>query len=171
MGMRSRSSPPSPVVSRPVAVPVIRVQTTPFDVGAELARLTSGRHDVGGVGCFVGVVRDTPDGLLALTLEQYPGMTEQALRSIAIDAVDRFDLLGCTVIHRHGRLGLGEPIVLVVAASAHRQPALDATAFLIDWLKTQAPFWKQEHAADGSSRWVEARAEDDAAAARWRERH
>ena len=153
-----------------MAEPVVRVQTGPFDVSVELTRLTSGRHDVGGVGCFVGIVRNTADGLAALTLEQYPGMTERTLEAIATEAVGRFDLLGCTVIHRHGRLGLGEPIVLVLAASAHRTRALDATAFLIDWLKTQAPFWKQEHAADGTSRWVEARVEDDAAAARWRER-
>lgn len=147
--------------------PVVRVQTGPFDVGSELARLCNGRHDVGGVGCFVGIVRDTADGLVALTLEQYPGMTDRALMEIAADTVARFDLLGCTVIHRHGRLGLGEPIVLVLTASAHRQAALDATAFLIDWLKTKAPFWKQEHGVDGSAHWVEARAEDDAAAARW----
>jgi len=150
-----------------VVEPAIRVQTGPFDIGVELARLTAGRNDVGGVGCFVGIVRDTAAGIVALTLEQYPGMTERALTAIAADAVDRFALLGCTVIHRHGRLVLGEPIVLVLAASAHRQPALDATAFLIDWLKTQAPFWKQEHGVDGSARWVEARVEDDAAAARW----
>ena len=150
-----------------MADPVIRVQTRPFDVGAELAALTGGRHDVGGVGCFIGLVRDTAAGLEALTLEQYPGMTARALRDIAVDAMGRFALLGCTVIHRHGRLGLGEPIVLVLTASAHRQPALEATAFLIDWLKTRAPFWKQEHGADGQSRWVDARAEDDAAAARW----
>ena len=142
--------------------PAIRVQTGPFEIGVELARLTAGRHDVGG-----GIVRDTAARITALTLEQYPGMTERALTAIAADAVDRFALLGCTVIHRHGRLVLGEPIVLVLAASAHRQPALDATAFLIDWLKTQAPFWKQEHGVDGSARWVEARVEDDAAAARW----
>ncbi len=161
--MRSRSFPRSRV-----AEPAIRVQTGPFDLSAELARLTTGGSDVGGVGCFVGLVRDTAEGLTALTLEQYPGMTERALRDIATTAMARFDLLGCTVIHRHGRLALGAPIVLVLTASAHRQPALDSTSFLIDWLKTQAPFWKQEHARDGSARWVEARAEDDAAAARWR---
>lgn len=143
------------------------MQPGPFDTGAELARLTAGRSDVGGVGAFVGLVRDTPDGLTALTLEHYPGMTERALAAIATDAVARFGLLGCTVIHRHGRLSLGEPIVLVLTASAHRQSALEAVAFLIDWLKTQAPFWKQEHRADGAAPWVAARAEDDAAAARW----
>lgn len=150
-----------------VADPAVRVQTGPFDLSAELSHLTAGRSDVGGVGCFVGLVRDTPEGLAALTLEQYPGMTARALTDIATTAMERFSLLGCTVIHRHGRLELGAPIVLVLTASAHRQPALDATSFLIDWLKTQAPFWKQEHLADGSARWVAARADDDTAAARW----
>ncbi len=160
--MKSPSSPPSPV-----AEPTIHVQTAPFDVGASLAALTHGHHDIGGIGCFIGLVRDTPEKLTALTLEQYPGMTERALHTIATQAITRFALLGCTIIHRHGRLALGEPIVLVLTASAHRQPALDATAFLIDWLKTRAPFWKQEHAADGTSRWVDAQPDDDAAAARW----
>ena len=145
----------------------IRVQPGPFDPGAELLRLTAGRHDVGGVGCFVGVVRDEGGTLDALTLEHYPGMTERALQAIADEAVARFALLGCTVIHRHGRLAPGEAIVLVLATSAHRQPALDATGFLIDWLKTRAPFWKQEHRADGAAAWVDARTEDDTAAGRW----
>jgi molybdopterin synthase catalytic subunit len=145
----------------------VRVQTQDFDVGAEFAALTDGRHDVGGIGCFVGVVRDDGKGLAALTLEQYPAMTQRALETIAAEAERRWALLGCTVIHRHGRMVAGENIVLVLAAAAHRQPALDATGFLIDWLKTSAPFWKKEEFADGSAAWVEARAADDQAAARW----
>ncbi len=145
----------------------VRVQAAPFDAGAEMAALLGGRTDVGGVGCFVGVVRG--GGIRAMTLEHYPGMTERALQAIAAEAEARWELLGCTVIHRYGRLLPGDPIVLVLAASRHRQAALDATAFLIDWLKTRAPFWKQEERADGSAGWVEAREADDAAAARWQE--
>jgi molybdopterin synthase catalytic subunit len=145
------------------------VQEAPFDVGAELAALTAGRADVGGIGVFVGTVRDSAQGrpITAMTLEHYPGMTERALAAIVAEAEARWPLAGCTVIHRVGRLTPGEGIVLVAAASAHRQAALEATAFLIDWLKTRAPFWKQEEFADGTAEWVAARAEDDAAAARW----
>ena len=145
----------------------VRVQTEDFDVGAEFGALTAGRHDIGGVGCFVGTVRNDGNRLAALTLEQYPAMTRPALERIAAEAERRWSLLGCTVIHRHGRLLPGANIVLVLAASAHRQPALDATGFLIDWLKTSAPFWKKEEFADGTAVWVDARKEDDAAAARW----
>lgn len=147
----------------------VRVQPEPFDVGREMAALIAGRTDIGGIGCFVGVVRGKagPDALGAMTLEHYPGMTEKALRAIAAEAETRWDLLACTVVHRVGRLEPGDPIVLVLAGSAHREPALAATAFLIDWLKTRAPFWKQEQFASGTAHWVEARAEDDAAAARW----
>ena len=148
----------------------VRVQTEDFDIGAECAAITAGRTEIGGIGCFIGTVRASPPGeraLAAMTLEQYPGMTQRALEKIAAEAERRWNLLGCTVIHRHGRLELGANIVLVIAAAAHRQAALDATSFLIDWLKTKAPFWKQEHFADGSANWVEAKATDDAAAARW----
>lgn len=147
----------------------IRVQHEPFDAGQEIARLTAGRTDIGGLGCFVGTVRGQvgPAALASMTLEHYPGMTETSLQRIAAEAETRWHLLGCTVIHRVGRLEPGDPIVLVLTASAHREPALAATAFLIDWLKTRAPFWKQEQFADGAKRWVEARAEDDDAAARW----
>lgn len=105
--------------------------------------------------------------MLAMTLEHYPGMTERALDGICREAEARWPLLGCTVLHRVGRLLPGEGIVLVLAASAHRQAALDATGFLIDWLKTKAPFWKREEYADGASGWVEAREADEAAAGRW----
>lgn len=152
----------------------IKVQTEDFDVGAELAALLAGRTDIGGIGCFVGVVRDNAvqsrNGSMAvtgMTLEHYPGMTERAIAGIAADAAQRWPLLGCTVIHRVGFLGPGENIVLVIAASAHRQAALDATGFLIDWLKTKAPFWKRENFADGVVAWVDAREEDAAATSRW----
>lgn len=148
----------------------VRVQTEDFDIGAECAALTAGRADIGGIGCFIGTVRAAlPEqrAIAALTLEQYPGMTQRALETIAAEAERRWSLLGCTVIHRHGRLELGANIVLVIAAAAHRQAALDATSFLIDWLKTKAPFWKQEHFADGATTWVEAKSTDDTAAARW----
>jgi molybdopterin synthase catalytic subunit len=146
----------------------ISVQTEGFDIGAEFAALTAGRSDIGGIGCFVGTVRsNAQDRVAAMTLEHYPAMTVPAITHITEEAERRWNLLGCTVIHRIGRLTPGENIVLVLAAAAHRQPALDATAFLIDWLKTKAPFWKKEEFPDGVSNWVEAREADDAAAARW----
>ena len=144
----------------------VLVQESPFDMGAETAALSAGRTDVGGIASFLGVCRGD-DGLAAMVLEHYPGMTERAITRIAAEAEARWPLTGCTVIHRVGRILPGEPIVLVLAASAHRAAALEACAFLIDWLKTKAPFWKREEFAAGSDRWVEARAEDDAAAARW----
>lgn len=144
----------------------LRVQEADFDVSAELAALTAGRTDIGGIGCFLGVVR-SGGKLAAMSLEHYPGMTERAIRGITDEAERRWNLLGCTVVHRVGRLTPGAQIVLVLAAAAHRAEALEATAFLIDWLKTKAPFWKREEFADGSGQWVEARDTDDAAAARW----
>jgi molybdopterin synthase catalytic subunit len=148
----------------------IKVQTEDFEIGAELAAMTAGRTDIGGIGCFVGLVRDNAvvgASVVAMTLEHYPGMTERAIAQIAEAAELRWALLGCTVIHRVGRLVAGDNIVLVLAAAAHRQAALDATAFLIDWLKTKAPFWKREEFSDGSGTWVEAKAADESAAARW----
>jgi molybdopterin synthase catalytic subunit len=151
---------------------MVRVQTAPFDVSAEIAALCAGRADIGGIGCFVGTVRDHAGGraITAMTLEHYPGMTERAMAAMADEAGARWALLGCTLVHRVGRLAPGEAIVLVLAASAHRQAALDATSFLIDWLKTSAPFWKKEQFVDGGEAWVEAREADEAAAARWTER-
>ncbi len=148
---------------------MIRVQTQDFDIGAEFRALTAGHTDIGGIGSFIGTVRANTSGLQleSLTLEHYPAMTERAIAAIVAEAEQRWALLGCTVIHRVGRMRPGENIVLVLTASAHRQAALDATAFLIDWLKTKAPFWKQEAFADGSATWVDARESDDAAAARW----
>ncbi len=147
----------------------VRVQTQDFDVGAELAALTGGRTDIGGIGAFVGTVRDAAGGrtIVAMTLEHYPGMTEQAMAGIAAEAERRWQLLGCTLVHRVGRLEPGANIVLVLAAAAHRQAALDATGFLIDWLKTRAPFWKKEVFRDGGEAWVAARDDDGVAAARW----
>jgi molybdopterin synthase catalytic subunit len=145
----------------------IKVQTEDFDVGAEIAALTAGRSDIGGIGCFVGVVRDNGQSVTGMTLEHYPGMTERAIARIAEQAAERWPLLACTIIHRVGPLRLGDNIVLVIAASAHRQAALDATAFLIDWLKTKAPFWKREDLTTGEGVWVEAREADDAAALKW----
>jgi molybdopterin synthase catalytic subunit len=148
----------------------IQVQTEDFDVGAEIATLTEGRTEIGGIGCFIGTVRDNHRGqrLAALCLEHYPAMTERAIARIVAEAEQRWPLLGCTVIHRVGRLEPGANIVLVLGASAHRQAALDAVAFLIDWLKTKAPFWKKEEFASGEQAWVEARDTDETAAARWR---
>ena len=144
----------------------ILVQEALFDMATESAALTSGRTDIGGVASFLGVCRGD-DGLAAMVLEHYPGMTERALGRIAAEAEARWPLTGCTVIHRVGRILPGEPIVLVLTASAHRAAALESCAFLIDWLKTKAPFWKREEFADGDARWVAAKNEDDAAAARW----
>lgn len=142
----------------------IRVQAEDFDPGAELARLHTGRDDIGAVASFVGLVRG--GDIVAMTLEHYPGMTERQLRAVADQATTRWPLEAVTVVHRHGRLLPGDRIVLVAVASAHRAAAFEACAFLMDWLKTQAPFWKREETAAGA-RWVEAKAADDAAAARW----
>jgi molybdopterin synthase catalytic subunit len=146
---------------------VIRVQREAFDVGAELAALTAGRTDIGALASFVGLVRDHADAAItAMTLEHYPGMTEKKLAEIEAAANARWPLQASLIVHRYGRMLPGEPIVLVATASPHRAAALEACAFLIDWLKTQAPFWKLEETAE-ASRWVEARSGDDQAAARW----
>jgi molybdopterin synthase catalytic subunit len=147
-------------------MPRILVQEAPFDVAAEMAALTASRTDIGAMASFTGICR-ADDGLSAMVLEHYPAMTERALARIAEEAMARWPLTGCTVIHRVGRLTPGESIVLVLAASAHRAAALEACAFLMDWLKTKAPFWKREEPAECAPRWVEAREADDEAAARW----
>ncbi|MEW5892013.1 MAG: molybdopterin synthase catalytic subunit MoaE [Pseudomonadota bacterium] len=148
----------------------ISVQTAAFDLNAEVAALYAANPKVGAVASFLGLVRDVNagDGVTALTLEHYPGMTEKALARIVEEAQARWDILDCTVIHRVGELKPTEPIVLVAVASSHRQDAFAACAFIMDYLKTQAPFWKKEMTPDGE-RWVEARESDEAAAARWRE--
>lgn len=149
---------------------MVRVQAEPFDVGAELGRFAARGGDVGGVASFVGLVRGEHGGepVTAMTLEHYPGMTERELGAIEAEARRRWPLIDSLVIHRFGRMRPGEPIVLVATASAHRRAALEACAFLIDWLKTKAPFWKLEE-GPGGERWVAARASDDEAAGRWKE--
>lgn len=143
----------------------VRVQPGDFDPAAELARLEA--LPVGAVASFTGLVRGD-DGLAAMTLEHYPAMTETALGAIAGEAARRWPLAGLIIVHRHGRLVPGDRIVFVGTASARRGAALESCAFLIDWLKTDAPFWKREEWGDGSARWVEARCEDDAARQKWR---
>lgn len=149
----------------------IAVQTAPFDVGVEIARLHADpTHAPGGIGCFVGIVRGGGEPALeALELEHYAGMTEAMLAEIASAAIERFALSDCTLIHRVGRLAPGEPIVLVLAAARHRAAALDANRMLIDWLKTEAPFWKREVFVDGSARWIEPDEADRRAADSWRD--
>ena len=151
---------------------MIRVQTEDFDVGAELGALTAGNTNVDALASFVGLVRDLSEGatVSAMTLEHYPGMTEKQLARIEAEARARWPLDDVLVIHRYGRLEPGDRIVLVATASAHRTAALESCAFLIDWLKTKAPFWKLEETPAGPQ-WVEARDSDDAAAARWTPRN
>ena len=141
----------------------ISVQAEDFDLGTEVKKLY-GSTSIGAVASFVGVVRDVP-----MTLEHYPGMTEKALARIAEEASARWKVLDCTVIHRYGALQPGDQIVLVAVASAHRGDAFAACEFIMDYLKTQAPFWKKEQRA-GAESWVEARASDDQAAERWQAR-
>jgi len=147
---------------------MIRVQQDDFDVGAEIARLTDGNHAVGGLAVFVGLVRDMANdaAIGAMTLEHYPGMTEKAIAQIVDEAKGRWKIIDCSVIHRIGELHPGDPIVLVVVASSHRGDAFAACEFIMDYLKSQAPFWKKEATPDGA-RWVDARVSDAAAAARW----
>lgn len=148
---------------------MIRVQAEDFDVGAELARLTDGKTHIGGIVTFTGLVRDFAGdaSVGAMTLEHYPGMTERMLADIEQEAGRRWPLDASLIVHRYGTLQPGDRIVLVITASAHRKAAFEAAEFLIDWLKTKAPFWKREAGPDGG-RWVEAKADDDRAADRWR---
>jgi molybdopterin synthase catalytic subunit len=146
----------------------VRLQREPFDAAAETERLTRGRADIGAVVTFTGLCRGTEDGapIAALTLEHYPGMAEAEIARHVEEAERRWSLFGVTVIHRHGRIAPGEGIVLVVTASSHRQDAFAAAEFLMDYLKTRAPFWKQIESATGAN-WVEAKQSDDSAAERW----
>ena len=150
----------------------VSVQEADFDAGAEIATLTAGRDDVGAVASFVGLVRADKSAdaaaVQAMTLEHYPGMTEKALEAIVVEARGRWDIFGVRVIHRVGRLLPGDRIVLVAVASAHRGEAFAACEFIMDYLKTRAPFWKKEETA-GGGRWVNARESDDHAAGRWEE--
>ena len=149
---------------------MIRVQEEPFDPGRELQDLKSGNLTIGGSCLFVGTVRDLSGdaNVDAMTLEHYPGMTEKALAEIEAQALDRWPLEASLIIHRYGRMEPGEDIVLVITCSRHRQAAFESAHFLMDWLKTKAPFWKLEEGAAGGS-WVDARESDDEAAARWAE--
>ncbi|HME30566.1 MAG TPA: molybdenum cofactor biosynthesis protein MoaE [Pseudolabrys sp.] len=150
----------------------VRLQREPFDSAAEAAKLTRGSGDVGAIVSFTGICRGVEDGepITALTLEHYPGMAEAEIERHVIEASDRWPLSGVTVIHRHGRIAAGEDIVLVITASSHRDAAFAAAEFLMDYLKTRAPFWKQVEKA-GSKTWVDAKATDGAAAARWTTTH
>ena len=147
---------------------MIRVQADDFDVGREMEALSEGNLGVGGVCCFVGLVRDIAGDkpIQSMTLEHYPEMTEKALAKIEAEARDRWPLEETLIIHRYGKLEPGDRIVMVATASAHRDAAIEACQFLIDWLKTQAPFWKLEETPDGGE-WVDARSSDNAAAERW----
>jgi molybdopterin synthase catalytic subunit len=146
----------------------VRVQTGDFDVGQEIARLRAGDRSVGAIATFIGTVRDVNDAatITGMTLEHYPGMTEAALAEIVDEARRRFDIRDALVVHRVGALAPGDQIVLVAVTSAHRGMAFDACEYVMDLLKTRAPFWKKERMPDGE-RWVEARASDDEAARRW----
>jgi molybdopterin synthase catalytic subunit len=148
--------------------PRVTVQTEDFDLSAEVARLRAGDAGVGAVAAFVGTVRDRNDGqgVSSMELEHYPGMTEKAIEAMIDSAQQRFNIRAVRVIHRVGHLQPQDQIVLVVVTSAHRGEAFQACEFLMDYLKTQAPFWKKEHTPDGA-RWVDARTADDAAAQRW----
>jgi molybdopterin synthase catalytic subunit len=145
----------------------VRVQTDDFDAAAEVAALTAGRTDVGAIVTFTGRVRSNEGRLAAMTLEHYPGMTEAELARIEAEAHARWSLQASLIVHRVGELKPGDNIVLVVTASVHRQAAFEAAGFLMDYLKTRAPFWKKEVSAGGDSTWVEARQGDESAAKRW----
>ncbi|TDK37085.1 molybdenum cofactor biosynthesis protein MoaE [Rhizobium deserti] len=150
-------------------VPTIRVQSRDFDLQEEISALTAGRRDIGAVVTFTGLCRDEQGALSALELEHYPGMAEAEMQRIGRLALERFSLMGLTAIHRYGKILPGENIVLVIAASPHRQAAFDGANFVMDFLKTSAPFWKKEHAQDGTARdWVAAKDADDTARDKWR---
>lgn len=152
-----------------VCQPDVRVQAGDFDIAAAIDRVTAGRHDIGALVTFTGLCRDEGGRLAALELEHYPGMAEAEIARIAKEAAERWSLTGLTVIHRFGKILPGENIVLVVAASSHRRAALEAADFLMDYLKSRAPFWKKEHPGDSTSgRWVEAKTADEEALERWR---
>ncbi|MEJ8561746.1 molybdenum cofactor biosynthesis protein MoaE [Yoonia sp. GPGPB17] len=144
----------------------VRVQSDPFDVGAELGSFAQDRTDVGAVVSFTGVVRDTKGDLQEMLIEHYPGMTERAIGKIADEAVQRWALADVLVIHRHGPLQPGEPIMMVATASAHRAAAFEAADFLMDYLKSRAPFWKKEVTTEGAT-WVDAKDADEDALRRW----
>ncbi|MGZ9812083.1 molybdenum cofactor biosynthesis protein MoaE [Pseudoroseicyclus sp. H15] len=143
-----------------------RIQAEPFDAGVELNAFTAAMNGAGAVVSFTGVVRDVAGGLRYMELEHYPGMTEKAAEAMRQQALERFSLAGALVIHRHGRLAPGEPIMMVATAAPHRGDAFAAAEFLMDWLKSRAPFWKKEVTEAGEA-WVEATETDEAALGRW----
>ena len=146
----------------------VRIQSEPFDTGAEIASVSSGRGDIGALVTFSGLCRDEAGTLEALEIEHYPGMAEAEISRIAAEAAERWPVTAITVIHRHGRIAAGDPIVLVITASQHRQAAFAAAEFMMDFLKSRAPFWKKEHRTDGSSgEWVDAKETDETALTRW----
>lgn len=146
----------------------ISIRDADFDIAAEINKLGEGRRDIGAVVSFTGLCRDEGGRLSALELEHYPGMAEAEIRRIAHDAIERWPLSGVSIIHRFGLIKPGENIVLVVTASTHRQAAFEAASFLMDFMKTGAPFWKREHLIDGSvAGWVESKAEDEQSRGRW----
>ncbi len=150
--------------------PVVRIQADDFSIEAEIAALVAGRADVGAIVTFTGLCRDEGGKLEALELEHYPGMAQAEINRIAIEAASRWPLTGLTAIHRFGKIAPGGNIVLVVAASAHREAAFNAASFLMDFLKTRAPFWKKEHlASGGTGEWVSAKDTDDRATDKWRD--
>jgi molybdopterin synthase catalytic subunit len=148
----------------------VRVQREDFDLGAEVKRLTAGRTDVGAIVTFTGTVREDDGGrpIESMTLEHYPGMTEAELERVEAEARRRWPLQASLIVHRYGELRPGDNIVLVVTASAHRHAAFEAASFLMDYLKSKAPFWKKEVRRDGSGRWVDARESDEEALQRWK---
>ncbi len=151
-----------------MTTPTIRVQREDFDLAAEVERLSAGRPGIGAVVTFSGLCRDEGGTLGALELEHYPGMAEAEMARIAGMAIERFGLLGLTAIHRYGRITPGENIVLVIAAAPHRQAAFDGANFVMDFLKTSAPFWKKEHGRDGTEGgWVSAKDTDEVATDKW----
>ncbi|MBS7697765.1 MULTISPECIES: molybdenum cofactor biosynthesis protein MoaE [unclassified Chelatococcus] len=147
---------------------IVQVQREPFDPSAIAAQLTTGRTDIGAVVTFTGLCRDENGALAVLELEHYPGMAEEEIGRLVEEAAKRWPLVGLAVVHRFGPIRPGEMIVAVVTASIHRQAAFEAASFLMDYLKTSAPFWKKEHRIDGAETWVGARASDDQATDRWR---
>jgi molybdopterin synthase catalytic subunit len=152
----------------PAIAPVIRIQREDFEIAAEIAALSRGRADIGALATFTGLCRDEGGRLSALELEHYPGMAEAELARVAREAAQRWPLTGLVAIHRYGLIRPGENIVLVIAASSHRHAAFSGAEFMMDFLKTRAPFWKREHLVNGETGgWVEARDADDAAMARW----
>lgn len=149
-------------------IPNVRIQAEAFDIASEIDSLTNDRTDIGAMVSFTGHCRDEGGRLQALELEHYPGMAEAEISRIGAQAIERFGLLGLTVIHRFGRMLPGDPIVVVIAAASHRHAAFDGACFVMDFLKTDAPFWKKEHLKDGGAgEWVSAREQDGQARGRW----